>query len=314
MDAYLVIDRPRAGAINMAIDQLLLERAAERQQLWLRVYRWEPATLSLGYFQAAQERRRLPLASGLPVVRRATGGGAIVHHWELTYSLCWPESHRLGASEALYCAVHKATAAWLAEAGWRAQLFSACRLPGDAPIGHASGIGQAGGMDGPGSAAPVEVPLGDAAYLCFQRRADVDLTVQGHKVLGSAQRRRSGGMLQHGSLLVAASPHAPELPGLLDLPPELGSDELGSSELAEAWAHVRCDRAAGMQRLSCSWGECLRRAIPGSEQLRWLVGGDDADPSGDGGIARGLLERELLGRAEALAESQFAADAWLNRR
>ncbi len=152
MDAYLIIDRPRAGAINMAIDQLLLERAAERQQLWLRVYRWEPATLSLGYFQAAEERGRLPLASKLPVVRRATGGGAIVHHWELTYSLCWPESHRMGATEALYCAVHKATAEWLAEAGWRAQLFSACPVPVPIPssVGSAVQTGVASISDPPG--------------------------------------------------------------------------------------------------------------------------------------------------------------------
>src|SRR5262249_44203157 len=73
-----------SGAANMAADEVLLE-AASRGTASLRFYTWAEATLSLGYFQPAAER--LP---GLPWVRRASGGSALVHDQELTYCLALP--------------------------------------------------------------------------------------------------------------------------------------------------------------------------------------------------------------------------------
>src|SRR5262249_35711609 len=70
------------GATQVADDEALLESAAATGRPALRFYTWDPPTLSLGYFQPFADR--LP---GLPVVRRMTGGGAIVHHHELTYAL-----------------------------------------------------------------------------------------------------------------------------------------------------------------------------------------------------------------------------------
>src|ERR1700682_6410647 len=104
----LLIDPPALGAWNMAVDQALLEHAASGG--WtLRFYSWIEPTLSLGYFQAHRDRRTHTASRGLPLVRRASGGGAIVHDHELTYSLSGPApSTRSSATRRRFCAVHAA--------------------------------------------------------------------------------------------------------------------------------------------------------------------------------------------------------------
>src|SRR5436190_15116613 len=87
----LIIDPPLIGPMNMAIDEALLESAATDGVATLRLYQWSEPTLSLGYFQAAEERERHQASTNCPLVRRASGGGAILHDRELTYSLALPE-------------------------------------------------------------------------------------------------------------------------------------------------------------------------------------------------------------------------------
>ena len=181
------LDPPASGPANMAADEALLNAAAEGAPGG-RWYRWSEATVSLGYFQRGPELH-LP---NLPRVRRLSGGGAIVHHHEWTYALAVPRGHRLARSpEAFYEAVHGELIAALAAAGVEA------RLRGD---GDRAAEGRT---------------------LCFLRADPRDVVVTDaagdvRKVVGSAQRRRRGAVLQHGSLLLAASPHAPELPGLTE--------------------------------------------------------------------------------------------------
>src|SRR5688572_3671775 len=91
--ARLIIDPPARGAWNMAVDELLLEEACRGARA-LRLYQWSEATLSLGYFQAAAERTEHTASRDCPLVRRASGGGAIVHHRELTYCLAMPVAER----------------------------------------------------------------------------------------------------------------------------------------------------------------------------------------------------------------------------
>ena len=88
---------PTAGDWNMAADEWLLVRAVEAQEAALRFYAWDRATVSLGHFQQVEA---LPshLAT-LPVVRRLSGGGAIIHDAELTYSLVLPVTHPLAAQK-----------------------------------------------------------------------------------------------------------------------------------------------------------------------------------------------------------------------
>lgn len=186
-----VIYSPAAdGAWNMAVDEALVDSAAHRGHATLRFYQWRPATLSLGYFQRASERQRHPASGDCPLVRRASGGGAIVHDQELTYSLAVPQDHPLAAdAPALYRRVHQTLI----------DVFHTHSVRANFCMGA-----------GPESAA-------EQPFLCFQRRSPGDLLLKGEKIVGSAQRRRRGAILQHGSILLATSAWAPELPGIRDI-------------------------------------------------------------------------------------------------
>ena len=187
----------------MAVDGALVEAVAEDQTPTLRIYRWERPTLSLGYFQAYAERESHLPSLGADVVRRLSGGGAILHDRELTYSLVLPSTHPLAAdTQQLYHTVHQAIVSWLysffpAEGlSWRLVLC--------------------GGE--PDKSVQREQP-----FLCFQRRSPgdvllVDSAAAGdHKLVGSAQRRRRGSVLQHGSILWSTSRLAPEVCGFAQL-------------------------------------------------------------------------------------------------
>ena len=95
------------GAWNMAVDEMLLERAQDQAVACLRFYGWSEPTLSLGYFQTYADRQEHPPSLPCAAVRRLTGGGAILHDAELTYSIVLPGSHPLAAHrDELYQAVH----------------------------------------------------------------------------------------------------------------------------------------------------------------------------------------------------------------
>ncbi len=203
MDGYALNDIPRSGVENMALDQRLLEVAAAEQCVLLRVYRWSEPTLSLGYFQPYVQRLTHSHSSDLPVVRRATGGGAIVHRYDWTYCIAVPEQIsvgdarprsgvNVGASTPLYDCVHDGVIEWLGTRSIAARKWSNdCAADSPSP------------------------PIAKQhRFLCFERRSCGDIVLDDHKVMGSAQRRGRGAMLQHGSLLLATSPYAPSLQGL----------------------------------------------------------------------------------------------------
>ena len=160
----------------------------------LRLYRWQEATLSLGYFQEYQDRGGHGPSRNCPVVRRLTGGGAIVHDAELTYSLVVHGGHPLAARrERLYQAAHGALIEALAALGIAAALKKGAELFS-------------------GSRSKIVL----TPFLCFQRPTAGDVLVGETKIAGSAQRRRRGAVLQHGSVLLRRSAAAPELPALED--------------------------------------------------------------------------------------------------
>ncbi len=201
----LLIDPPSPGAWNMAVDEALLEAAEAEGQCTFRFYQWQEPTLSLGYFQTYADRWQHEASRQSAVVRRASGGGAIMHDLELTYSVAVPMNHslavnRLGFYKAMHLALIDALAGW----GVSASLFE--EKPGR-----------------PADAAP--------PFLCFQRRASGDVVVGKTKICGSAQRRSKGAVLQHGSVLLARSTAAPELDGLA----ELVDKEIKAHALIEAW-------------------------------------------------------------------------------
>jgi lipoate-protein ligase A len=201
------------SAENMAIDQALLESVDDSRQPVLRLYTWSQPTLSLGYFQAVEARRDHAESSQLLCVRRSTGGGAIVHHHELTYSVVVPSAGRLaGPRIELYEQTHAAVAAALSPFRVRAvprRMLSRETTPTSSK--H--------------------------PFLCFQRCSNEDLVVSGYKVLGSAQRKSRHAVLQHGSLLLGTSPWAPQLPGVR----ELTSQSVPLRPLAECFAAVLSD-------------------------------------------------------------------------
>jgi lipoate-protein ligase A len=191
----LIVDPPQDGAWNMAVDEALLEDAANEGRASLRFYQWREPTLSLGYFQSHRDRHVHPASAAAKLVRRLSGGGALLHDRELTYSICLPAKHPLAPdSSELYGVVHRTFIGVLAKRG-----IPAC-LAGDDPSQDSE---------------PEE------PFLCFARRtsADVVLSSAGSewkapKIVGSAQRRRRGAVLQHGAVLLATSKLAPELPGI----------------------------------------------------------------------------------------------------
>jgi lipoate-protein ligase A len=194
------------GPHNMAADQVLLEAAAAGTASF-RLYGWTAPTLSLGYFQAVAPARADPLLAGLPWVRRASGGAALVHHHEVTYALALPAGppwQRRGAS-------------------WLARMHAVIRET-LAALGVSTHPCPPGGERGRGE------------VLCFLHHTPDDLLVGDFKVVGSAQRKQRGALVQHGSILLAASPATPRLPGIAELTGRRLQPEAVRAALAERLA------------------------------------------------------------------------------
>jgi len=177
----------------MARDEALLQLVGAGDSLpTLRLYQWSEPTISLGYFQPYADCAKLdPPLRELPVVRRATGGGAILHDLELTYSLTLPLAHPLVGNNprGLYELAHAAVIATLAELG--------------------VAVARSGFCDDSGAAR--------GPFFCFARRHEADLLLGDQKITGSAQRRTKHAILQHGSIVLATR-FAQHPTATLDLP------------------------------------------------------------------------------------------------
>ncbi|MCA9080049.1 MAG: hypothetical protein KDA58_05790 [Planctomycetaceae bacterium] len=180
-------DGAHAGQYNMDLDAGLLDAAVRQGYCALRLYQWQEPTISLGHFQDVDDPVVQQRFQGLPRVKRLSGGGAILHDRELTYSCVLPKSHPASQSPGkIYDLMHAGLINVLMEFG------VTCRMRG-APL------------------------TGPEPFLCFGRGDPRDVVVGNHKIIGSAQRRRAGAVLQHGSILLAKSPFAPEFPGVAEL-------------------------------------------------------------------------------------------------
>jgi lipoate-protein ligase A len=193
------MDSPAEGDWNMAVDEVLLESAAQRGIASLRVYAWHRPTLSLGYFQSLSQRASHVASLACPVIRRRSGGGAIVHDQEITYSLAVP-SRLLTATrpEYLYDRLHRA---------WCTAIGKVCGIEVERADCRAASVSD--------------------AFLCFQRRSPFDLTFRGVKILGSALVRRS-----------TSAPDLPGLADLLTrnwVPDDLVQNWISQLEIDEPW-------------------------------------------------------------------------------
>ena len=230
----LIIDeKPRGGLANMQIDEAMLISSINRGECIVRIYGWIEPTVSLGYFQKQDDEIATPLRH-LPTVRRLTGGGAILHHHEITYSLAIPSNsiYHQNPSD-LYRRAHRAIIGLLDECGCVARLRSDPSIQAESD---------------PNVVESVE------PFLCFLRKDPNDVVCDvsgfhdsdGHfinaafashidrhqagiksavfKIIGSAQRRRKGTILQHGSIVLKKSPVTRSVPGITDLFPQFDSD------------------------------------------------------------------------------------------
>jgi lipoate-protein ligase A len=177
------------GPHNMAADEALLQTAAAGTAS-LRCYGWSEPTVSLGYFQPERVRLEDPNLAALPFVRRPSGGATLVHHHELTYCLALPPGP-WQRGEPWLVRMHRIIAAALADLGVRTHLHE----------------GERG----------TRVPRVHGSFLCFRQFTPGDLLIDSAKVVGSAQRKQRGALLQHGAILLARSLHTPALPGIREL-------------------------------------------------------------------------------------------------
>lgn len=178
----LIYDQPTLGAPNgarnMAVDAAILAAVSagdvpERQPPTLRFYGWTPPCLSLGYGQHAREADADRLAArGWGIVRRPTGGRAILHADELTYSVALPADHPLARISVVESYRQISTA-----------LLAALAVLGAHP--HAD---------------RAEADQTAPSPVCFETPSHYEITVDGRKLVGSAQVRRREGLLQHGTL------------------------------------------------------------------------------------------------------------------
>ncbi len=170
----VIFDRARHGAENMAIDQAILEAVAQREvPPTLRLYAWERPCLSLGYNQRIAEVDLDALEMRQwEIVRRITGGKAILHTDEITYSVALPDNMPLVEGSIIESYRRLSVA-----------LLAALELLG----AHAD-------VTSPDAAGRAQGPV------CFEVPSNYEITAYGRKLVGSAQVRRFGGVLQHGTL------------------------------------------------------------------------------------------------------------------
>ena len=243
-EADVIVDSaPSTGRFNMAMDAALLELGEERERSVVRIYQWSEPTVTLGYFQNGATTDESPFPH-LPCVRRLTGGGAILHDRELTYSCVVPALHRLRQNPSeLYEIVHRAIIDVLNRCG----VSSCLRQEYSAP------------PDTTASRSALMTPSLVEPFLCFLRSNSNDIVhSSGSKIVGSAQRRRRGVTLQHGSILLATSSLTPALPGLCELSPNFEQARFQTAlpaaiadSLSERWKFR--DYSAQELELANSW-------------------------------------------------------------
>jgi len=262
----LVIDDARTGAWNMALDEAVSRAvAAGRSPATLRIYSWEPACLSIGYAQKCKDFDLALLeARGMGFVRRPSGGRAVLHKAELTYCLCAREDDPRVAGGVLE-SYKRLSAGFL----------SGLRLLGLQAALTANHDGSSGTL-----------------AACFDAPGRYELTAGGRKVIGSAQWRHHGAVLQHGSVPLSG-----------DVSEVVDYLRLGEKEKERARAVLR-ERAATLLQV-------LQRQVSFSEAAAALTTGLAAELQVNWETA-GFSDYELAA-AERLAKEKYGNQSW-NRR
>jgi len=269
----IIEESPRSGAANMALDEAIAEAAADGAvPPSLRFYRWHLPTVSLGRHQKAADVDEAQLATrGYDLVRRTTGGRAILHTDELTYSVAGPVTDPLMAGGVMDAYLR----------------FSNALLSGLEVLGLVAN--KAG--------ARTRTPR-DLSAVCFEAPSAYEITAGGLKLMGSAQSRRKGYVLQHGSLplwgditrlvdVLAVSPAEKER--LRHQLPRL------ATTLAEALEVPHDSESLAFQRVAAAMAEGFASALE-----------IDLQP--------GTVSARELRRSAELIRTRFADPAWTRQR
>lgn len=255
----------------MAVDEVLLDGVASgAAPPTLRFYQWRPACLSLGYFQPFEVVNLDGCQElGVGIVRRPTGGRAILHDRELTYSVALPASvlgHDGGVLPSYY-------------------RLSLALQEGLRRLGVAATLA-------PESAASPSIEHGP---VCFDRPSAHEILLDGRKLVGSAQVRRGGGLLQHGSILI--EPRLATMRRCLRPPRELADSSAG-----EGWEGIE-DGVAGLAEVGVSDPAQIADAIASAFGARFGVA-----------LVDGRLRRDELTSADGVAGSKYQSAGWTERR
>lgn len=268
----LIVDGAADGATNMAVDEALLEGAARGGPPTLRLYFWDPPCVSLGYFQPLSDVDMVACReAGVTLVRRSTGGRAVLHADEVTYAVVGALGRPpfTGGVTESYERIAQGLLAGLAELGVGAQHAAPLPAPQRRPARSARGPA------------------------CFEVAAPHEITVDGRKLVGSAQTRRSGAVLQHGAVA-------------------LGGDPARIGDLLAATPEQRPGLRARLAACSTTLSGVLGRPVAGPEAALALARGFS--------LAFGLrmVAGELAPDERALAErlraERYANPAWQQRR
>jgi lipoate-protein ligase A len=264
----LLITPPASGAWNMALDEAILEHIGRGESApTLRLYAWDPACLSLGHAQpfADVDTARLQ-ERGWDVVRRLTGGRAILHTDEITYSVIAPNDEPRVTGTVLESYNRLA----------QALLLAVKKL--DVPVEIKEGRAENGPRPNP---------------VCFEVPSTYEITVDGKKLIGSAQARKKEGVLQHGSLPLTGD--------LARICQALVFESESAREAAAARLLAKASTVESALGRAASWETAAQAFSQAFESQLGLK------------LERGELSRSELDRTDDLVREKYAHPSWTER-
>jgi lipoyl(octanoyl) transferase len=278
----LLYTPPSNGAWNMAVDESILEHIYHGQALpTLRLYSWNPPCLSLGYAQSfADVDTERVKANGWEIVRRMTGGRAILHTDELTYSVTGSaeESVLAGGILESYNRLAQALMFAMRELGLPVEIKE--------EVGHASSMTSQNQSSHSKSVTYVNP-------VCFEVPSTYEITVNGKKLIGSAQARKKEGVLQHGSL--------PLIGDLTRICQALVFKDEVARENAAQRLLARATTVESTIGVGTAWETAAQAFVHGFEAQLGIH------------FQRGEMSRSEAERAEELVKEKYANPAWTER-
>ncbi len=268
---YFINSGPCSPSFNMAMDEALLNWHSEKLiPPVIRFYEWNPATLSIGYFQQVHKDINFEEVQrqGLGFVRRPTGGRAVLHEYELTYSIIVEEGYP----------------------NMPKTVTEAYRVLSEGLLLGFRNLGLDAYFSVPDTEEKQEDLKKPKSAVCFDAPSWYELVVEGKKVAGSAQTRQKGVILQHGAIL-------------LDLDEEklLSLFQFANEEAREKMRKKLPEKAVAMNRLvdkPFTVEQCIEAFKNGFQHALDIE------------LVPYELSKEQLAYIEQLEKEKYANDAW----